>query len=631
MAKWRTNGLKALNPGNPVRTARRLIGYIFRDYGKRFVVVLLGIMIAAAASVTGSLFLRTLIDRYIAPLEGMPDPDLSGLLGVILIMAAVYYLGVAATFTQSQLMVTISQGVQKTIRDQLFARMEALPISFFDSHSHGDLMSTYTNDIDTLRQMLSQSLPQVFSSVVTMLVVFIAMLHVSATLAILVTAILIIAWIASRMVGSRSAVFFVRQQASLGALNGFLEEMVHGQKEVKVFNYEDRALDRFDALNDDLCRSATSANKYANILMPLMVNIGNLQFVLVAVLGGALAASDRRALSVGAIASFLQLSRSFSMPLNQLSQQINSIVMALAGAERIFTLMDEKPEADQGYVTLVNAEERDGTIVPAEHRTGRWAWRHPHGNGEITYTPLTGDVQFVDVTFGYVPEKTVLFDITLEAHAGEKMAFVGSTGAGKTTITNLINRFYDIQGGKIRYDGINIEKIRKADLRRSLGMVLQETTLFTGSIRDNIRYGRLEASDAEVKAAAELANADDFINLLPDGYDTVLTDDGGELSQGQKQLLAIARAAVADPPVMILDEATSSIDTRTEAIVQAGMDSLMHGRTVFVIAHRLSTVRNADMIMVLEHGRIIERGSHRELLAAKGVYYRLYTGASELQ
>lgn len=611
-------------------TLRRLLMYVLRSYPGRMVLVSVCILLSAVAGAAGALFLRTIIDSYITPLMGTANPDFTGLLHTLGVMAVVYYVGVLATLVQSRIMVMVSQGVQKEIRDDMFTRMQSLPVSYFDSHKHGDLMSRFTNDTDTLRQMLSQSLPQMFSSLATIVVVFFAMLHVSVVLTALVIAVAAGAMYASRRVGGKSSVQFKRQQKSLGDVNGYVEEMINGQKVIKVFCREEAVKERFDAFNEELYDSAANANKYANILMPMMINMGNIQFVLVAVVGGFLAVSGRGVLTLGAIASFLQLSRSFSMPVNQVSQQINSVIQALAGAERIFDLMDSAPERDEGYVTLVNARHTGDELVETTERTGLWAWRHPHQAGGITYTPLTGDVQFEDVSFGYVPDKMVLHDVTLYALSGEKVAFVGSTGAGKTTLTNLINRFYDIQEGKIRYDGINIEKIHKPDLRRSLGMVLQETNLFTGTIMENIRYGRLEATDGEVVAVARLAKADTFIQLLPDGYETVLSNDGGELSQGQRQLIAIARAAVADPPVMILDEATSSIDTRTESIVQKGMDSLMRGRTVFVIAHRLSTVRNADVIMVMEQGKITERGTHDYLMGKKGRYYQLYTGAFEL-
>ena len=615
----------------PWKTLSRLLGYMFGSYPARLALVGVCIVVAAVAGAAGSLFLRTLIDGYITPLLGVDSPDFSGLVHALAVMAAIYYAGVAATFVQSRMMIVVSQGVQKRIRDDMFSRMQTLPLGFFDTNSHGDLMSRFTNDTDTLRQMLSQSVPQMLSSVVTIAVVYVSMLHVSIHLTVMVTVVVFIALFLSRKVGGKSAVFFKQQQKSLGEANGYIEEMINGQKVVKVFCRESEAKAEFDRLNQSLFESAASANKYANILMPMMINMGNIQFVLVAVAGGFMAVSGFAALTLGAIASFLQLSRSFSMPVNQVSQQMNSVIQALAGAERIFDLMDAEPEKDDGYVTLVNARRIGDELVETKERTGLWAWRHPHETGDVTYTPLAGDVRFDHVVFGYVPGKTVLRDITLYALPGEKVAFVGSTGAGKTTLTNLINRFYDIQEGKIRYDGINIQKIRKADLRRSLGMVLQETNLFTGTILENIRYGRAEATDEEAYAAAKLANADGFIRMLPDGYHTILSNDGEELSQGQRQLLAIARAAVADPPVMILDEATSSIDTRTEGIVQRGMDSLMHGRTVFAIAHRLSTVRNSDVIMVLDHGSIAERGTHAQLMQNNSLYHHLYTASFELQ
>ena len=616
---------------NPGKTLLRLLGYMTRNHAARLAGVCLCILVAALAGAAGSLFLRTLIDDYITPLLGRPNPDFAPLLHAILVMAGIYGAGVLAAFAQSRMMIVVSQDTQKRIRDDMFAAMQRLPLSYFDSHQHGDMMSRFTNDTDTLRQMLSQSVPQMLSSLATIIVVFFAMLHVSVPLTALVLAVVALALYASRAISRKSGGYFKAQQKTLGDVNGYVEEMMNGQKVVKVFSREEAALARFGELNQSLFDSAANANKYANILMPLMINMGNIQFVLVAVVGGVIAVTHPHTLTLGAIASFLQLSRSFSMPVNQVSQQFNSVIQALAGAERIFQLMDEPPERDEGYVTLVNAKRIGDDIAETRERTGLWAWRHPHQAGGITYTQLAGDVRFEDVDFGYVPDKTVLHDISLYALTGEKVAFVGSTGAGKTTLTNLINRFYDIQDGKIRYDGINITKIRKSDLRRSLGMVLQETSLFTGTIMDNIRYGRPDATDDEVTAAARLTNADRFINLLPDGYATVLSNDGAELSQGQRQLIAIARAAVADPPVMILDEATSSIDTRTESIVQKGMDSLMKGRTVFVIAHRLSTVRNADVIMVMEQGRIVERGPHDFLMNLKGRYYQLYTGAFELQ
>ena len=583
------------------------------------------------AGVAGSLFLQVLIDGYITPLLVEANPDFSGLLRTVMVMGCIYLAGVVATYLYNRMMAVISQGVLKTIRDEMFDHMQSLPIRYFDTHTYGDVMSRYTNDTDTLRQMISQSVPQMFSAVITIVTVFVAMVATSVPLTLLVLVLVAFMLVATRKIGGQSGRYFVRQQVALGKVNGYIEEMISGQKVIKVFCHEERATQDFNRLNEALCHDATQANTFANILMPVMGNLGNLQYVLIAIAGGAMAIAGAGGLTLGAIASFLQLSRSFTMPVSQLSQQLNSIVMALAGAQRIFQLMDEAPETDEGYVTLVNARHQGDKLVESRERTGLWAWKHPHGDGTITYTPLTGDVRLLNVDFGYEPGKTVLHNVTLYAEPGQKVAFVGATGAGKTTITNLINRFYDLADGKIRYDGININKIRKEDLRRSLGVVLQDTHLFTGTVRENIRYGRLDATDEEVEAAAKLVHAHDFITRLPQGYDTPLTGDGASLSQGQRQLLAIARAAIADPPVMILDEATSSIDTRTEAIVQKGMDNLMKGRTVFVIAHRLSTVRNADAIMVLDQGRIIERGGHQKLIEEKGTYYRLYTGAFELQ
>ena len=617
------------NKTKKAHTLKRLLKYALSEYKGQFVIVVISIIISAAASVVGIQFIQTLIDEYITPLIGNQNPNYSALLQAILMMGLVYIIGIAGTYIYNRLMINITQGTLKKIRTEMFEHMQRLPIGYFDSHSHGETMSTYTNDVDTLRQALSQSIPQMFSAIVSMASVLVGMITTNLYLTGIVLIMVAIMLLVSRFFAKNSSKYFIGQQESIGKVDGYIEEMMSGQKVVKVFCYEERSKERFDKLNEELFKSSTKANTYANTLMPCIANIGNLGYVLVAVTGGIFAINGM--LTIGSIAAFLQYIKAFTNPLAQVSQQLNFVAMALAGAERIFKLIDEPAEEDDGYVTLVNAKEIDGQLVESKERTGMWAWKHPHEDGTTTYTKLCGNVEFEHVTFGYIPEKTILHDITLNAKEGQKVSFVGPTGAGKTTITNLINRFYGINKGKIRYDGININKMKKDDLRKSLGMVLQDTHLFTGTIRDNIKYGKMDATDEEVIAAAKLANADRFIRHLPHSYDTMISGDGEGLSQGQRQLLAIARAALYNPPVLILDEATSSIDTRTEKIVQDGMDKLMKGRTVFVIAHRLSTIKNSDLIMVLDHGNIIERGNHEELLAQKGMYYGLYTGAIEIE
>ena len=613
-------------------TLKRLLSYILKNYKKQFIFVFVCIIISSIASVAGSLFLQTLIDDYITPLLKDKNPVFTELLQILTVMGTIYIVGILASYLYSRLMAVVSQGVLRDIRNEMFTKMEKLPIRYFDTNTHGDIMSHYTNDTDTLRQMLSQSLPQVITSVFSIIAIFCSMVYLSPMLTGFVIVFTLLTLIVTKTISSKSAKYFLKQQYALGKVNGYIEEMLNGQKVVKVFTHEEQAKKDFDKLNEQLNENMYHAHKFINILMPIANNLANLQYVCIALIGTVLTINGTIALSIGTIVSFLQLSRNFAQPINQVMNQFNSIVMALAGASRIFTMMDEEPEQDDGYVTLVKVHiQEDGSMIETNDDSGTWAWRHPHHDGRVEFIELKGKIDFEDVTFGYTPDKIVLHDISLYAKPGQKIAFVGATGAGKTTITNLLNRFYDINSGKIRYDGINIEKIKKDDLRRALGMVLQDTNLFTGTIKDNIKYGKANATDDEVIQAAKLANADNFIRRLPNGYDTMLTGNGAQLSQGQRQLLAIARCAINNPPVMILDEATSSIDTRTEKIVQDGMDKLMDGRTVLVIAHRLSTVRNSKAIMVLDHGHIIERGNHNQLIEQKGQYYQLYTGAFELE
>lgn len=612
---------------------KRVLGYMLKNYTLHFIIVVICIIVTSVTTLYGTLFMRELIDEYIIPLTEQKaaglEPDFTSLASAIFRLIGVYAVGIVTAYSYNRIMVNVTQGTLRNLRNDLFTHMETLPIKYFDTHAHGDIMSIYTNDIDTLRQLIGQSIPQLINSTITVITTFVSMIVLNIPLTILTVAMVGVMFFVSAKLGAKSSTFFIKQQKDLGAVNGYIEEMLEGQKVVKVFCHEDRAKEEFNKLNDELRSSAESANQFANIMMPVNGNLGHISYVLCAILGAVLALTGVSGLTLGTLISFLTLNKNFSRPISEVSQQVNSIIMAMAGAKRVFDLIDEKPETDDGYVELVNAKEnKNGELEECDERTGLWAWKHPHEDGTTTYTKLEGRIIFDDVDFGYNDDKIVLHNIKISADPGQKIAFVGSTGAGKTTITNLINRFYDIQDGKIRYDGININKIKKADLRRSLGIVLQDTHLFTGTVMDNIRYGRLDANDDECIAAAKLANAHSFIKRLPDGYNTMLTGDGANLSQGQRQLLAIARAAVADPPALILDEATSSIDTRTESLVQRGMDGLMYGRTTFVIAHRLSTVKNSDCIMVLEQGRIIERGPHDKLIDEKGRYYQLYTGNS---
>lgn len=617
---------------NPGKLLKRIMAEVFQHYLPHCILVLICIVVSALANVQASLFLQTLIDDYIIPMTRQQDPSFAPLAGALVRVGCIYVVGILAAWLNARIMVNVTQGTLRNLRIQLFTHMESLPIRYFDTHPHGDIMSVYTNDVDTLRQMLSQSIPQLVSSAITIVSVFASMCMLSWQLTIVTMLMVALMLFCSKKITQQSGKYFIAQQRDLGKVNGYIEEMMEGQKVVKVFTHEQKTLEGFRELNDKLKDSAKQANSFANIIMPVTAQLGNISYAICALAGAAMAVTGMGGVTLGTVMAFLSLNKSFNMPISQVSMQANSIIMALAGAERIFKMMDEPSETDEGYVTLINAKyDRDDNLVEANERTGIWAWKHPHHDGTTTYHRLEGDITFTDVDFGYVPGKTVLHDINLYGRPGQKIAFVGSTGAGKTTITNLINRFYDIQEGMILYDGINVKGIRKPDLRRSLGIVLQDVNLFTGTVMDNIRYGKLDATDDECIAAAKLVNADSFIRMLPDGYQTVLSGDGSGLSQGQRQLISIARAAVADPPALILDEATSSIDTRTEEVVQAGMDNLMKGRTVFVIAHRLSTVRNSDVIMVLDHGRIIERGSHDELMAERGEYYQLYTGSLELE